>query len=185
MLDCVTAESLCPPLPQPQTLCEQRLRSLRRACCPPYPFASARRGRTTGRENLAREAPARRLAFAGLVGSPRQSKGFRDHAPEVFRRRGACVKTAKRNGSQVFENKQSGEITDSAPLMISMAYYEECEAFRFALRNDFRIFGAADDSDRCNGDHPLSRWRSAANKPLIAHRLSMPLAPRHCRPQQR
>ena len=186
MLDCVTAETLCPPCPNPRRspnsdfgLCDGPVALL----TPSRALAEAapRRAKTLREKRPLEDSPHR-------VGpAPRANpKGFRDHPPEVFRRRGACVKTAKRNGSQVFENKQSREITDSAPLMISMAYYEECEAFRFALRNDFRIFAAArrQRSLQRRRSSP-SRGRSAAKKPSIAHRLSMPVAPRHCRPQQR
>jgi hypothetical protein len=45
------------------------------------------------------------------------------------------VKTAKRKRSQVIENKQSREITDSADVMISMTCDMPCETIRFAGRN--------------------------------------------------
>src|ERR1700751_2802492 len=55
------------------------------------------------------------------------------------------AKTAKRNRAQVLENKQSREIADSQPVMISMAYDEPHETFRFAWRNErfvLSVFGS-------------------------------------------
>jgi hypothetical protein len=45
-------------------------------------------------------------------------------------------KTAKRKRAQALENKQSSEIADSQPIMISVTYDETRETFRFAWRND-------------------------------------------------
>jgi hypothetical protein len=42
----------------------------------------------------------------------------------------------KRKGGQAIENKRFREMTDSAPIMMSMAYARSCETFRFALRNE-------------------------------------------------
>src|SRR6185437_11978438 len=65
---------------------------------------------------------ARRLRDQALMRRFDSSAGSPAGAPRRMSWSSALAIRAKRKGGQVIENKQSREMTDFAPLMISMAY---------------------------------------------------------------
>jgi hypothetical protein len=93
-----------------------------------------------GQSNARRRADSRsigqRLARSGACLRKRRNekgaKSLKTNKP---------VKTATRNQSYVIENKQSREMTDSAPITISTTYAAPRETFRFAWRNERFRFG--------------------------------------------
>ena len=57
--------------------------------------------------------------------------------------------------TQVLENKQSHEIADSQPIMISMTYGETREAFRFAWRNERFVLARCWQEAKHHGRSPV------------------------------
>src|SRR5690348_16301599 len=74
------------------------------------------------------------------------------------------VKTAKRNGARLIENKRSRENHDSLLTTISMAYDQRCEALRFVQRNPISFVRCLDAL--AFETRPNARSRSGGSRDL-------------------
>jgi hypothetical protein len=124
-------------------------------------------GRVADGQKSAPKGGSRLIGRAQDVGRARREKRRNEKGAKSLKTNDRA-KTAKRKRDEVIENKQSREMTDSAPIMIPMTYGMPCETFRFAWRNEGFVFTRFSASSRPEAKWPGRSDRAGSSREKVA-----------------